>query len=62
MMKPIPFTELSLQRAINAARKAGARLVVRPDGSMVFEDLDGAQSTDNPQPEIALEPEQDVVL
>lgn len=59
MRKPIPFTELSLKRAIAAADKAGKRLVVQPDGSLSFEEKTRAPAT---QPEIDLEQEQDVVL
>lgn len=59
MTRSLPFTEQSLKRAINAARKAGMRLVVQRDGSMTFVNDD---KPDNPQPEIDLEQEQDVVL
>ena len=57
MSRPLPYTQASLCRAIEAARKKGMRLIVRPDGSMVFED-----KADNPEPDAALEQDDEVVL
>jgi hypothetical protein len=58
LTRAIPFTQASLQRAINAARKAGLRVTgIRPDGTVLLEE------GDNPQPDDkAIEQEPEVVL
>jgi hypothetical protein len=39
MSRPLPFTQASLQRAINAARKAGLHVRgIRPDGTIIVGD------------------------
>ncbi len=58
MTKPIPFTQARIERAIRAADKLGKVVVMRPDGSIVFE-----KPTDRPQGEpVSLAPEEVVVL
>jgi len=58
MTRTVPFTQASLRRAIEAARKAGLRVTgIRPDGTIVLEDRN------NPQPEEkAVEQEREIVL
>ena len=53
----IPFTKAKLRRAIDVARESGFRLLVRLDGTLVFE------RDDNPQVvEKRLEQDQEIVL
>jgi hypothetical protein len=36
MTRPLPFTELSLRRAISAAQKAGLKVTaIKPDGTLI---------------------------
>jgi hypothetical protein len=43
MSRPLPFTQASLRRAIDAARKAGLRVMsIRPDGTIVVHDGENA--------------------
>jgi hypothetical protein len=43
MTRPLPFTQASLKRAINAARKAGLRVTgIKPDGTLVVNDGDNS--------------------
>ncbi len=57
MTKTTSFTQASLRRAIEAARKAGLRVTaIRPDGTLIIDEQD------NPQPVNPLEKEREVVL
>jgi hypothetical protein len=41
MTRPLPFTEASIRRAVNGARKAGLRVIsIRPDGMVMVQDGD----------------------
>jgi hypothetical protein len=43
--RKIPFTQASLRRAIEAARKVGSRVTgIRPDGTLVVDDHSNPQS------------------
>jgi hypothetical protein len=56
--RALPFTQARIERAIRAADKVGKVAVLRPDGSIVFEN-----PTDRPQGEpIDLIPEEEVVM
>ncbi len=45
MTRALPFTEMSLRRAIAAARKSGLRVTsIRPDGTLIV--IDGDNSLD----------------
>jgi hypothetical protein len=47
-MRPaVPFTKAKLRRAIEVAREEGFRVLVRPDGTLVFE-RDAPQDPDRP--------------
>jgi len=56
MTRAIQFTQASLKRALEAARKAGYRVTgIKPDGTLIIDD--------NPQAKDGhLEPEREVVL
>jgi hypothetical protein len=42
MTRPLPFTQASLKRAIEAARKAGLRVMgIRPDGTILVDNGGG---------------------
>jgi hypothetical protein len=56
--RAIAFTQASLRRAIEAARKAGLRVTgIRPDGTLLVEDRDNSQPVDE-----AIERNREVVL
>ena len=57
MTRAIPFTQARIERAIKAARKAGARAVLKPDGTIEFR-----EPNDNQEPEESLEERHEVVL
>jgi hypothetical protein len=58
MTRAIRFTQASLRRAIEAARKAGLRVTgIRPDGTLMLAERDCPQPEKN-----ALEQEAEVVL
>jgi hypothetical protein len=57
MTRAIPFTQARIERAIKAARKAGARAVLKPDGTIEFRELN-----DDQEPEKSLEDKREVVL
>jgi len=41
MTRPLPFTEASIRRAVNGARKAGLRVIgIRADGTIIVQDGD----------------------
>jgi hypothetical protein len=47
MTRAIAFTQASLRRAIEAARKAGLRVTgIRPDGTLLVDDRDNSQPVD----------------
>jgi hypothetical protein len=53
----VPFTKAKLRRAIDVAREKDFRVLVRPDGTLVFE------RDNNPQdPEKRLENGEEIVL
>jgi hypothetical protein len=57
MTKVVSFTQASVRRAIEAARKAGLRVTaIRPDGTLIVDEKD------NPQAFNPLEKEREVVL
>jgi hypothetical protein len=58
MTRAVSFTQASLRRAIEAARKAGLRVTgIRPDGTLILDDRN------NPQlEEKAVEQEREIVL
>lgn len=59
MTRAVPFTQASLRRAIEAARKSGLRVTgIRQDGTLIVDDRPGGEP--NPQP--ALEKEREIVL
>jgi hypothetical protein len=40
--RALPFTQIGLRRAIEAARKAGLRVTgIRPDGTLIVRDSEG---------------------
>ena len=46
MTRPLPFTQASLRRAIEAARKAGLQVTgIRPDGTLLVQDVENAPDT-----------------
>jgi len=56
--RKVSFTQASLRRAIEAARKAGLRVTgIRPDGTLVLEDGSNPQSEEK-----AVEREREIVL
>ncbi len=58
MTRAVPFTQASVRRAIEAARRAGLRVTaIRPDGTVVVID-----QQDNPQATDPLEKEREIVL
>jgi hypothetical protein len=57
MSRAIPFTKAKLNRALDAAREKGFRLLVRADGTLVFEKDTNPQSAQEP-----LEQDQEIVL
>jgi predicted Zn-dependent protease len=57
MTRAVPFTQARIERAIKAARKAGARAVLKPDGTIEFR-----EPNDNQEPEESLEEKREVVL
>jgi len=58
MTRAIAFTQASLRRAIEAARKAGLRVTgIRPDGTLLVDDRDNSQPVDQ-----AVERNREVVL
>ena len=58
MTRKVSFTQASLRRAIEAARKAGLRVTgIRPDGTLVLEDRSNPQSEQK-----AVEQERKIVL
>ena len=57
MTKAVSFTQASLRRAIEAARKAGLRVTaIRPDGTVIVD------QQDSPQAFSPLENEREVAL
>ena len=57
MTRAIRFTQASLKRAIEAARKAGLRVTgIKPDGTLIVDD------ENNPQETGPLEKKREVVL
>ena len=61
MTRSVRFTQASLRRAIEAARKSGLRVTgIRPDGTLVV--VEQQDQKDNPQPTEPLENEREVVL
>lgn len=57
MTRPIPFTKAKLCRALEAAREKGFRVLVRTDGTLVFEKDTNPQDAEKP-----LEQDQEMVL
>ena len=55
----VSFTQARIQRAIRAAKKEGMRVVLRPNGSITFED---PREGSNPQGDESLEDQGEVVL
>ena len=53
----IPFTKAKLRRAIDVAREKGFRVLVQPDGTMVFEKDNNPQGADRP-----LEQDEEIIL
>lgn len=50
MTTRLPFTQLSVRRAIAAARKEGLRVTeIRPDGTLVVQDVDAPVAPLEPQ-------------
>jgi hypothetical protein len=46
MTRVLPFTQASLRRAIEAARKAGLQVTgIRPDGTLLVQDVENAPRT-----------------
>jgi hypothetical protein len=48
MNQAIPFTKAKLRRALDAAREKGFRVLVRADGTLVFERDNNPQAADRP--------------
>lgn len=40
MSRQNPYTQRQLERMIKAAQRCGARAIVKPDGSVVFEEIE----------------------
>ena len=57
MTQAIPFTKAKLRRALDTARERGFRLLVKPDGTLVFEKDSNPQEADKP-----LERDEEIVL
>lgn len=58
MTRALPFTQARIERALRAADKIGKVAVLRPDGSIVFQN-----PTDHPQGNRAtLAPDEEIVL
>jgi hypothetical protein len=57
MTQAIPFTKAKLRRALDTARERGFRLLVRPDGTLIFERDSNPQDADK-----SLEQEPEIVL
>lgn len=57
MTQAIPFTKARLRRALDTARERGFRLLVRPDGILIFERDNNPQADDKP-----LEQTEEIVL
>ena len=57
MTRVLPFTQARIERAIRAADKVGKLVVLRPDGSIVFE-----KRTDHPREPVTLTLEEEVVM
>jgi integrase len=57
MTQAIPFTKAKLRRALDTARERGFRLLVKPDGTLVFENDGNPQAADKP-----LEQGEEIVL
>ena len=56
-MHTVPFTKAKLRRALDTARELGFRVLIKPDGTLVFE------KDTNPQPpQEALEQDREIVL
>jgi hypothetical protein len=61
MTRSVPFTQASLRRAIEAARKSGLRVTgIRPDGTLIV--VEQQDQKDNPQATESLEKDDEVVL
>ena len=57
MRQTVPFTKAKLRRALDTARELGFRLLVKPDGTLVFEKDRNPQPADEP-----LELNEEIVL
>jgi hypothetical protein len=57
MTQAVPFTKAKLRRALDMSRERGFRLLVKPDGTLVFEKDSNPQEADKP-----LEQDQEIVL
>jgi len=57
MTQAIPFTKAKLRRALDTARERGFRLLVKPDGTLVFEKDSNPHEADKP-----LEQDEEIVL
>ena len=57
MTQAVPFTKAKLRRALDMARERGFRLLVKPDGTLVFEKDSNPQEADK-----SLEQDQEIVL
>jgi hypothetical protein len=57
MTQTVSFTKAKLRRALDTARERGFRLLVKPDGTLVFE-----KDTNPQSPQEALEQDQEIVL
>ena len=57
MTQAIPFTKAKLRRALDMARERGFRLLVKPDGTLVFEKDSNPQGADK-----LLEQDEEIVL
>ena len=57
MTRTLPFTKAKLRRALDAAREKGFRLLVKSDGTLVFERDTNPQAADTP-----LEQGEEIVL
>jgi hypothetical protein len=55
--RTLPFTKARLRRALDAAREKGFRLLVKADGTLVFERDTNPQAADTP-----LEQGEEIVL
>lgn len=61
MTRSVPFTQASLRRAIEAARKSGYRVTgIRPDGTLIV--VEQQHQNDNPLATESLEKDDEVVL